>query len=266
MAPAYNIQPRCVLRALGGGKANKISVLSEYGNAYARLARLLHCSMCLPAFTGRITPDSLGSLTGGPSLQGWIAPGPAATSLAATHKAFFDTGFGLGEERLLFLGIAAMSTLLIQPSSPLLPEARKLIADSDEYLAALYPSESNHLLDPAQLAEPHVRFHLAYQGGEAVGCGAVCLYGDHAEIKRMYVKPAWRGLGVASHLLGALEADALASSAARLCLETGVRQHAALSLYLRHGFSPCSPFGDYRADPFSVFMSKRLPVPVAMLN
>jgi putative acetyltransferase len=41
-------------------------------------------------------------------------------------------------------------------------------------------------------------------------------------------------------------------------LETGVENHAALDLYTRAGFKRCNPFGDYRADPLSVFMQKDL--------
>ena len=44
-----------------------------------------------------------------------------------------------------------------------------------------------------------------------------------------------------------------------LRLETGTQQPEALALYRSAGFTEIGPFGDYRADPLSLFMEKRLP-------
>ena len=45
--------------------------------------------------------------------------------------------------------------------------------------------------------QPHVRFFVARLDGEAVGCGGVALFEGFAEVKRMYVREAARGRGVA---------------------------------------------------------------------
>ena len=57
-----------------------------------------------------------------------------------------------------------------------------------------------------------------------------------------------------------LMATARARSWRRLSLETGSAAAfaPAHALYARHGFAPCGPFGDYSADPFSIFMTRAL--------
>ena len=138
------------------------------------------------------------------------------------------------------------------------PQVRALLAASDAYMSALYPPESNHLLDVAALQRPEVTFLVAREAGTAVGCGAIVRSTDWTEIKRMYVAPAARGHRLGRRLLERLEALAVADGARRLRLETGIRQPEALALYRSHGFVEIPPFGDYRPDPLSLFMEKRL--------
>src|SRR5215470_11176268 len=71
-----------------------------------------------------------------------------------------------------------------------------LLAKSDEFSKALYPPESNHLIDTNAMAQPNVRFYVARVNGEAVGCGALVLGFDRqAELKRMFVDQQARGRG-----------------------------------------------------------------------
>ncbi|MCP5368101.1 MAG: GNAT family N-acetyltransferase [Hyphomicrobiales bacterium] len=150
-------------------------------------------------------------------------------------------------------------TATIAAEDPDQPAVRALLAASDAYAAALYPAESNHLVDVAALGAAGARFLVARRGGQAVGCGAILPAGDgSAEIKRMWVEPAARGGGLGRHLLDALEAAARAAGIAVLRLETGVSQPAAIGLYRAAGFVDIPPFGDYRPDPLSLFMEKRL--------
>ncbi|GAB3260489.1 GNAT family N-acetyltransferase [Chitinimonas naiadis] len=148
--------------------------------------------------------------------------------------------------------------LQLRRASPRLPEAIALIDALDVYQRALYPAESNHLLDIATLDQPSVSFHLAYVDGEAVGCGAVVSQSGYAELKRMYVVPAARGQGRARALLAALEQAAIAQGHTLLQLETGIHQPEAIGLYRRAGYTDCLPFGDYQPDPLSLFMQKTL--------
>jgi len=150
--------------------------------------------------------------------------------------------------------------LQIQVENPDQPEVHALLEASDAYHAQLYPAESNHILDLGELSRPQVTFIVARLDGRAVGCGAVvkCPEG-WAEIKRMFVLPTARGHQIGRRLLEALQAIAVDQRIELLRLETGIRQPEALGLYRSTGFSEIGPFGQYRLDPLSVFMEKRLP-------
>ena len=139
------------------------------------------------------------------------------------------------------------------------PAARALIAELDEYLNALYPPENNYL-DPAdELAKAHVRFVVASWGGEPVGCGAVKSMPErYGEIKRVFVRPAGRGYGVARRIMSDLESHLVANGITEARLEAGIHQPEALALYEALGYRRIGRFGEYRDDPLSVFMGKRL--------
>ena len=138
------------------------------------------------------------------------------------------------------------------------PAVEALIRAADEYLSALYPPEQNYLLDIAQLRKPNVTFLVARLEGEVVGCGAMVRCRDYGEIKRMYVLPERRGLGIGRRLMQRLEAAAAAAGIDLLRLETGARQPEAIGLYRAHGYVSRGPFGDYPEAELSLFMEKRL--------
>jgi putative acetyltransferase len=143
--------------------------------------------------------------------------------------------------------------------TPNQPAVIDLIAELDAYQLTLYPPESVYALDLASLMQPHVKFAVARDAeGAAVGCAAIVLSAEYGEIKRMYVRPAGRGQGTGRGLLALLEQAARDAGCARMVLESGPAQPEALRLYQRHGFHVCGPYGDYRDDPFSVFMQKDL--------
>jgi putative acetyltransferase len=151
------------------------------------------------------------------------------------------------------------SSMPIQLESPAQPEVIALIAALDAYQDSLYPAESRYALDLESLQQPNVRFAVARDAaGSAVGCCAIVLEDGFAELKRMYVKDSARGQGVAQKMVALLEQAALAAGVAALKLETGPFQPEALGFYAQQGFSRCGRYGDYRDDPLSVFMEKRL--------
>ncbi len=130
-----------------------------------------------------------------------------------------------------------------------------------EILALL--AESNHLVDVATLKQPGVAFFAARQDGRVLGIGAIVERREvdgtpYCEIKRMYVAPAARGLGLGRRLMQMLEAHAAELVLCCIRLETGVKQPEAIGLYRAFGYSEIGPFGAYSADPVSVFMEKRL--------
>ena len=129
------------------------------------------------------------------------------------------------------------------------PDARALIAELDEVLGALYEPEQRHGLSIEQVFQPNVRFFMAQIGDAAVGCGALALFDDYAEVKRMYTREAARGRGIGKALLGRLETEARNVGKPMLRLETGTLQAAAIGLYERCGFRAGEPFGHYAELP-----------------
>lgn len=150
-------------------------------------------------------------------------------------------------------------TVAIELASPLLPEVSELIRESDAYAQALYPPESNHLVNIAALAQPHVIFCVARVDGAIMGCGAAVLKAEgYAEIKRMFVRETARGLGAGRLILAFLEEQVRGRGVALTRLETGVYSHDAIRLYERMGYVKIGPFSDYWDDPLSVFYEKQL--------
>jgi putative acetyltransferase len=147
---------------------------------------------------------------------------------------------------------------------PAAGDVRAMFAESDAWYAANYPAESNHLFDATTLQRPGIAFFAARRGdGGLLGCGAVVAQRGadgvaYGEIKRMYVAPAARGLGIGRLLLETLERHAAGLGLACIRLETGVRQPEAIGLYRAFGYIEIAPFGDYAPDPLSMFMEKRL--------
>jgi putative acetyltransferase len=126
-------------------------------------------------------------------------------------------------------------------------DARTLIGELDAVLGAVYEPEQRHGLSVEQVFRPNVRFFVARIGGAAVGCGAIALFDEYAEVKRMYTREAARGRGVGKALLVRLEQEARAAAKPLLRLETGTLQTAAIGLYEGCGFRACGPFGGYAA-------------------
>ena len=153
--------------------------------------------------------------------------------------------------------------LIIERATAPTDDVRGLIVELEDSLAAEYPPEQRHGLAIDAIFQPHIQFFVARVDGGAVGCAGVALFADLAEVKRMYVRPAARGRGIAEALLARIETIARDAGLARLCLETGDRQLAAIRVYSRAGFSRCAAFGDYAAMPpssivTSVFFEKHL--------
>jgi putative acetyltransferase len=149
--------------------------------------------------------------------------------------------------------------MIINTETPDQPEVRAMLAKLDAYCAALYPAESNHLMDIVSLMEGEVLFLVARDvGGQAVGCAALVNRGGYGEVKRMFVEEAGRGRGIGRKLLEQLLMFARMSGLQVLRLETGIHQPEAIRLYERFGFTRREPFGDYQLDPLSLFMEKQL--------
>ena len=100
---------------------------------------------------------------------------------------------------------------------------------------------------------------LAYYDDLPIGCGAIKYYDDStAEVKRMYILPAYRGRQYALHLLKELEAWANALGYTSCILETGKKQPAAIRLYTKAQYHITENYGQYAGVDNSICFRKDL--------
>jgi putative acetyltransferase len=150
-------------------------------------------------------------------------------------------------------------TTIITPERPDAADAQALIEELEDELAPHYPSESRHGYSVERLLAEAVAFFLIREDGVPAGCGGVKLVGmEYGEVKRMYVRPQFRGLGLARLMLKHLADYAQRHDVHILRLETGIHQQAAIHLYEGMGFQRIPPFGEYNEDPLSRFYEKHI--------
>jgi len=134
-----------------------------------------------------------------------------------------------------------------------------LVTELEDHLASRYPAESRHGLSVERLLSEGVHFFVSRVDGKPAGCGGIKLFGtDYGELKRMYVRPHFRGLGLGRQMVAHLETLAQNSGIDTVRLETGVDQTEAIAMYEKAGFERIPPFGDYVEDPLSLCYEKRL--------
>lgn len=123
------------------------------------------------------------------------------------------------------------------------------------------PEGTCQVLDLDRLRSPDISFWSVWDGETLLGFGALKrLEADHGEVKSMHTAEAARGCGVGGVVLQKIISQARAAGMKRLSLETGTRPYfvPARALYARHGFLACEPFGDYRPNPGSLFMTREI--------
>ena len=99
--------------------------------------------------------------------------------------------------------------------------------------------------DAGELREPEGLVLIARLRGEPIGCGALKLRADDpAEIKRMWIAPAARGLGLGRRLLRELEQHAQQQGATFVHLETNRALTEAIALYRSAGYTEVAAFND----------------------
>jgi DNA-binding MarR family transcriptional regulator/GNAT superfamily N-acetyltransferase len=151
-------------------------------------------------------------------------------------------------ERLL---VASMVD--ISPADPRHVDARTCLRAYFGELAGRFdhgfdPERSSHVAD-ADMSPPSGLFLVASLHGEPVGCGALRFRdGEPAEIKRMWVSEAVRGLGLGRRLLAELETRAQAHGVRVVRLETNRSLTEAISMYRAAGYREVAPFN---AEPYA---------------
>ena len=150
--------------------------------------------------------------------------------------------------------------ITIVETNPDSPEAVALINELDEYLNQLpYPDHSRHAYSIDKLLREGVAFFVAQYEGKSAACGGIKLFdAEYGEVKRMYVRPVYRGLGLGKAMLNHLAQYARERQVDLLRLETGIFQTEAIGLYDRYGFQRRPPFGEYVEDPISVYFEKSI--------
>ena len=147
-------------------------------------------------------------------------------------------------ERLL-----VASTVQISPVDPDSKDARWCL---EQYFAELNERFDDGF-DPAlgisahahELTPPAGLLLVARLPGEPVGCGALKFQADGVgELKRMWIAPKWRGLGLGRRTLAALELSAKEAGMTVIHLETNRALPEALELYRSSGYQEVKPFND----------------------
>ena len=152
-----------------------------------------------------------------------------------------------------------MMPAVITLERPDTADASALVEELEAHLAQFYPSESRHGFSVEKLIAQGVAFFVVRNDGVAAGCGGIMLVGtEFGELKRMYVRPQFRGLGLAKLMLDHLADYARSHGVTTLRLETGIHQHAAIGLYESAGFQRIPPFAEYTNDPVSRCYERRL--------
>lgn len=151
-------------------------------------------------------------------------------------------------------GVPAAADPLVEITQDRLdaPRIAPLVAALELELQVRYDDEGapGAPLDPAAFVPPNGVFLLATVDGQPAGCGGLRRHGDGvAEVKRMYVAPDMRGLGLGRRLLAALEDCGRELGYARLLLETGTAQPEAIALYTAAGWTRVPPYGEFRDSP-----------------
>ena len=149
------------------------------------------------------------------------------------------------------------------------PDAALLVEEVQEEYVRRYGGPDETPIDPAYFEEPLGAFFVGYLDDLPVATGAwrrrtdVEVDGtrETAEIKRMYVAPPARRVGLARAMLAHLEDTARAAGAEAMVLETGMRQPEAITLYESAGYTPVPGFGYYKDSRLSRCFARSLVVP-----
>jgi ribosomal protein S18 acetylase RimI-like enzyme len=140
------------------------------------------------------------------------------------------------------------------------PLAQELIGRVQQEYVERYGGPDEAAVTPEEFVPPHGVFLAVEVDGVPAGCGAWRTVDDgRAEIKRVYVDPAFRRRGIAQAVVDALEAGAARAGCRSVVLNTGHRQPEALALYAAAGYSVVPGYGIYACEPDAVFLGKDLP-------
>ena len=139
-------------------------------------------------------------------------------------------------------------------------DAVQLIGELDDHLMSHpYPPQSRHAMSVEKLLRERVIFFVIRYEDELAGCGGIKMYEpEYGEVKRMFVRPSFRGKGLGKAMLNHLADYARDRDVGLLRLETGIYEVEAIGLYAGFGFQRRAPFGEYVVDPNSVYFEMQI--------
>ncbi|TYC64925.1 GNAT family N-acetyltransferase [Stappia sp. BW2] len=153
--------------------------------------------------------------------------------------------------------IAPVPAIAIE--TPLSADMGEMIAELNALLLTLSPPEACYHMTAEEMAGETTTVFVARIDGKVAACGALHRHPNGvAEVKRMYTRPAYQGLGLGGRILDRIIALATQEGLSELVLETGDKHPAAWRLYERAGFNRCGPVLDYPDSPYSIFYSRPL--------
>lgn len=151
-----------------------------------------------------------------------------------------------------------MNTIRITRTDSDNPGFRELISLLDAEMTQRY-GELQKKYNQFNIIESNTTVVVAYDLDSPVGCGCFRRYDKvTAEIKRMFVKPGYRGTGIAEKILTELERWASESGYSSAILETAIKQPEAIRFYTRLGYVRIPNYGQYEGDENSICMSKEI--------
>ena len=152
--------------------------------------------------------------------------------------------------------IGMSEAVTVARADPGSPDARALMDELSDVLAAITGSSGRASFDAADVAAPRACFAIARDAhGRAIGCGAFRpLEASIAEVKRMYARPGTTGVG--SAVLRFLEAEAARLDFAALWLETRLVNTRAVTFYERRGYARIANYGRYAGNPAAACFAK----------
>jgi GNAT superfamily N-acetyltransferase len=161
-------------------------------------------------------------------------------------------------ERLTVASFVIDGFVAFRACPPTESPAADLLAAMVAEMRALYAIADGVIgvpLEVEELAPPGGVYLVGWVGDQAaVGGGLRLVAPEVAEMKRMYVRPSFRGRGLARALLGALETEAVRLGASLARLDTGPKQSVAQGLYERSGYAQ---IGNWNQNPHAAFWGEK---------
>ena len=141
------------------------------------------------------------------------------------------------------------------------PEVNKLLTKHFKELKAASPKGSAHVLDIPGLKDPSIKFWTLWKNKKLFGCGALkFLSKEHGEFKSIRIHDDYRNQGNGIEVIDHLINEAKKLNIKRLSIETGAGTffEPARKLFKRCNFKPCKPFGHYKEDKNSIYLTKQI--------